>query len=665
MSSSMSRLALCAAFGMTVTRGVRITEMEDQDNQDDPEYRYEDCTIMMQALLKQSTWSDVMSPVMDGTYAITQGTTYLSVVDGGLSARGTDLGGANNHWVIKRLKWDFEVTSMPVWTVENEETGKYLSMNKNDQGLIEVGIKDECQDLKSMWHVHLDLNTFELTNAEFNLKLSSGEGLFAGTDFGQSDDTTHWSMEPTEKLGSRKREKALWQQWDVVKDTPFIKSATGWVNPNGSTLTWEYVCPGEKCYSAYAMSRDRLVALERIDESDRNYVTESRLTGMCDWTIDGLQGLLKNRPILHELQFQAQNEKWCPMQPLVHFARNLRDALMNECFNSCADTIERVFANVPCAADGEHDSLFVQAANESEQCAMMVPDNFDALADWVISKKCQKFPAPEILGFYHDHGHGTVEEEDDAAACQVPHYAAPFLKSKDGIKRHGPCPSGTACDCPGTWDYKMPDTSQIRSKAPKSSYIGKGAAHMSTLLGIGVSTFKTRFQLSFVTANIMPLIQRGALATTTLASIAALASGMPIIMGVTMGVVMSVTRARGAWRCAHDAGCWPQMPKMTQGKCRIPESAKEGHSKVWFLPPPGMQVRRKFFRKCVLEGCDLENDFAQTVGFSSDQKNVYNCQPMNFERMTPAQRINYIDAIAASGMEQEYDLAPARAATEE
>jgi len=71
MSSSMSRLALCAAFGMTVTRGVRITEMEDQDNQDDPEYRYEDCTIMMQALLKQSTWSDVMSPVMDGTYAIT------------------------------------------------------------------------------------------------------------------------------------------------------------------------------------------------------------------------------------------------------------------------------------------------------------------------------------------------------------------------------------------------------------------------------------------------------------------------------------------------------------------------------------------------------------------------------------------------------------------
>lgn len=125
------------------------------------------------------------------------------------------------------------------------------------------------------------------------------------------------------------------------------------------------------------------------------------------------------------------------------------------------------------------------------------------------------------------------------------------------------------------------------------------------------------------------------------------------------------------FRCSSTVGCWPQQPdgvsvNGTSSACRLPAKAREGGSPVWFLPPPGLRLKHEM-GFCVLDKCEKSDRVAQTVGLVGDSSGyrpgkpyIYNCQPLAFEIMSAHQRQVFIDRLAESGIEDEYDLSNAR-----
>jgi len=87
-------------------------------------------------------------------------------------------------------------------------------------------------------------------------------------------------------------------------------------------------------------------------------------------------------------------------------------------------------------------------------------------------------------------------------------------------------------------------------------------------------------------------------------------------------------RSAVSWHCAASLNCWPVQPKRrreskTRNACRIPEEARKGGSKVWFLPPPGSKVRNKkgvrsVLGRCELVACETSDMMAERVGFGND-----------------------------------------------
>jgi hypothetical protein len=128
-------------------------------------------------------------------------------------------------------------------------------------------------------------------------------------------------------------------------------------------------------------------------------------------------------------------------------------------------------------------------------------------------------------------------------------------------------------------------------------------------------------------------------------------------------------------QCQSTLGCWPQAPILwgvsvngTRNACRLPEKAKEGGSPLWFLPPPGLHLKHSK-RLCVLEKCKKADMVAQTVGLGISKNsigryegkpNLYNCQLLSFDRMSPQQRVTFVQRLEDSGIEREYDLSIAR-----
>lgn len=247
--------------------------------------------------------------------------------------------------------------------------------------------------------------------------------------------------------------------------------------------------------------------------------------------------------------------------------------------------------------------------------------------------------------------------------CSVYHVEAATSKNAEDIVQVGTCPSGTKCQCPATWAFTRKTTPQYRTRTLANMFIEEGSAELPSLF----SSF-TMDSLTKVAGDVvLPGILAGTLTTAALGT--ALVSTTVVIASLS-SMIQSLFKKYQDWTCAKTVGCWPVLPsgnwrpwpKPGGAVCRVPQEAVRGGSRVWFLPPPGLMLSRVglFRRSCRFQQCEQhigEAARAQPVGFQgSIKQHVYNCQPLLFEAMNLKQQTAFVDALAATGVVDEYNM---------
>jgi len=143
-------------------------------------------------------------------------------------------------------------------------------------------------------------------------------------------------------------------------------------------------------------------------------------------------------------------------------------------------------------------------------------------------------------------------------------------------------------------------------------------------------------------------VQIAVYAKTLQAALLATPFGAPFLIQTGIALFGYMKHAI-TWKCGDSVGCWPKEPSRIRTEqqskaCRLPAETEKGGSKVWFMPPPGFTLfhRGGFFRRrCVLKYCSKKDMVEQRVEFGEARRNVYNCQPLPYDEMTPAQQGNY------------------------
>jgi len=578
-----------------------------------------DCEAELRPLVRSITYQDLFRPVLEATYTIREKGSDRYMTESGFDIKVTEAYG-QREWKLFRSK----LKGMPTYMFRQEKSRKYLvdNMDYAETSLawdlpaahwsLQLGSDGESYTIKNV-------HTSDVLTVEGTIVKVLPEGTRASGGFYSQSTTeaeqSQWILEESgSKAGGRFfKERQYKKQWRTTLQQIPIFPAT--------ELTWGAICPDKTCEAAYVAERTRLRQLGKISETKRNVVTETKVRGICDMTLAGLKQFARHPEVIRQLR--QGTSAVCPQDSLAEFGGSLRSALERECFtgeDNCVAAIDEHFGDVAeedCVSGGGHtqptemSKMFNAQLASDPRCAGVPADTVEGLKEFVMNSKCMTWHAPSPLWETEDKSPHHLAAYDNAGTCSG--------NSKATIAQSGTCPEGSKCKCPRTY-LKSRDTAEgIREEANIALWTS-AAVPASTLAG----SFERKSPF------------------------------------------FSLARGITGWSCQETVGCWPQRPEKTSTKttsraCRMPAKALEGGSQLWFLPPPMLRLKHSW-GKCVLEACKQEHVAAQQVGLVASKNtnkypgkaNVYNCQPLAFDEMTPKQQEDFLDALRASGAFEEY-----------
>jgi len=291
---------------------------------------------------------------------------------------------------------------------------------------------------------------------------------------------------------------------------------------------------------------------------------------------------------------------------------------------------------------------------QRQQCVDLPMDTKVSLVEWVMRRKCWVWDPPSPIWSPEDKGISPPPMNPEDA----PALFHPVCVALDGgvTAMHGPqfgvCPEGTSCRCPSNEVFKEKTLQEIRMGVGNSVFeqLTKGGVIQgaSMLAGSVMGEFGHPLLVaqSINSASQNNWAELGAIVTGAIGSAVAgkVAAGVGISMATTLIVaalpvyVLKKAVYASLKDCVHTLGCWPTQPVLVDGFCVLPDSAKEGGSPVWFLPPPGTQFQQTsgYMHECQIAACNPDELAQQQIGFHGAR--VLNCQPLSWENMNTVQQ---------------------------
>lgn len=620
------------------------------------------CVEMLRPVLLQVSYRQLFSPILNGQYRLRNKGTglYLQQGAGGDVEMSSDKDSKVTRWRLA-VKRNLQSDQMPTYSLKNIRGGGFLVTDNNQIHTLSRG----GQEID--WHLTLT----EEGDSYYIVNKASGMYLGHAGNPGGLDDTTgsapaavsshslseEWELvQYGNKLGGWFLKRQYKTQWrNVVQDLPILPG-------HGSRTTWGKLCRERQCADFYVVERERMVALQRIQENKRGVVAENKVRSLCDAKIPMLKDLVNDQDLIWEM-FSSQTGQGCNTRRLSEFGAATAHALEEECFNSCLGALAPLIEESGSCEDGASNwsSIWDQAIASNTQCAELPADSLEALARWQMEKKCWEWYPPSLLWVPKDDAPQALEFYDHLSACRVDP-----SRPDSPVDRVGVCPSGTVCECPKTSLNNKRTTPDRRGPSPMF-FVPSGSATEPSLATQQERTVRTKTQdnptMKFLVSGAV-----GAGVGAVAAAGAALA--LPgLAFGAAAGLIVSATTGHAKWSCEMATGCWPVDPVSTRTSeapqaCRYPEEARNGGSAVWFLPPPMFQLRHNGWG-CNLETCSAQDSREQKLGLHRDEgagdklfgkPNVYNCQMLKFEDMSADQKWKFLTALEASGVSREYNI---------
>lgn len=565
---------------------------------------------------------------------------------------------------MERLRWNPRKSTTPVYTIRNKKTRHYLSMSSEDVVVMKEKSSEEPASWWSMQLGDVDENgdvVYTIVNSKYNVTLSKGS-TFDAHVHAEAGGSDKFVIAPyKKKVGSWHRKKALKRQWEMVRDTPLLRPGGTFL----STMTWADACPD--CGDWYQMERNRLNEIGRLQEDARSVVRKSGVRGFCDWNVHQIVVFLKNHQLLTAMQQEGRYA--CINYQLDDYAKLLKEVVLSECFTECTEALKVGFSDYDCAKEPvaqvdleKHALRLENAFTASPQCTELPLDTVGDLTELAVKQVCWKWSPPNALWTRTDKDVKSLLASEGAGVCSLRSWDVKKSRNPKDIIQNGTCPEGSMCDCPETWLVKQPTAANIRNDDMRKYFFGAGAIQPEVFFTRMRKFFVGALQQQLARLNIMGLLLQGSLHTTSLFKVWMVITNENFLWAAGwVGVRGNIKNDKTKWRCADSVACWPAEPEREDGGvCRLGKEAAKGGSPLWFVPEAGLKFERKMFG-CDLEACSNEEMLHQVVGIDKeDGKTFYNCQPLNYEEMTNSQRQQFVDALSASGVENEYDLSVAR-----
>lgn len=602
------------------------------------------------------TVTDLFRPVLEGTYRIRShgsGESYLSAKDGSQSVvLLQDADSKKSYWKIRRSDSTSKVGLL--YEMENKDNGMMLNVDRS--GVIPKMILQLAED-----GIHFRVKVDD------RVLQSKGDSVSLGYD--SNGPEVLWNLEWVEGcvfscIRNRYRERV--RQWEQVANVPI------WF---GAKAKWSDMCgeTDQNCAASYAQVRGAFEMEGRIEETKKTrVVTSSTVRSVCDMPMNVLLAFSQVHSVLKSVSSVSDS---CSAESGVERQASFQKALEAECFDPChakmknalegGDLANPVTEKMGMCSDGsarESDAFYLEIVKHDE-CATLPSQTLEYLYDHSMKEKCWTWHPKSSLWVYNDHGPNDVASMDKGPVCKVDKN-----KGHDMIRREGICSEGTTCQCPRAVLVATKTTGQLRGDSHAFAFDRPGGALLASLISGRRKGLMKKTQENIVKS----LLKGGAFTATGLASKAFLGSLAPFATyKFVFNWLIKQSRKHAEWRCEDDLGCWPEQPKKTRVKgtrraCRMPNSAKNGGSPLYFLPPPGLMLKhrkRDLFRRCMITTCDHGDIMTQKVGFgrSADTggyrgvPNVYNCQPLNFEDMDSVQKGKFVQELSKT-VRTEHDL---------
>jgi len=590
---------------------LRVADDDEMDAEIDGELVVaEQCTEALRTVHRNFNYAKLFNPIFDGTYKIrnrASGKYLTGTKDGDLGTALHQVDTNCMHWKLKRVT----LAGMPVYTLQNEDSGRTLS--GHDGKVFSVRTK---QKKAPGWNPFKRAPLGEFAHWQLNL---GPDGVHYAIGTGKDADQV---MAPCEdglvELVKQSGQIEEWRndEWFLEKQESFLRRPR--TNKGGYVAQWPVagnmpVWAGTnytffqmtkdakfKGAEAYAALRKTYKIFSKVAETERRIVLANYVT-KCDAPTAMLTGFGFGLKLLQAMR--ATTGEACKELSLLNISIAFKEVASEACFDECIAAAEEETKDLPCRKPDNVTALLERIVS-LPACGTLPASTVEKLSEQVLMARCMKYAKPNLL---YSQEINFVAAADGNPFCSVDSKS----RSARDIKTLRQCYSGTTCQCPRTYLRTPKSYAALRYKG--DLMVPSGSGNLVTLL-------RGRITSAGRSAAIR-VVFRGMTVAAAVKSLPLSPSFLPI----AAWSIFKWVRIAAKWRCAQSLNCWPVQPKRqreakTRKACRLPEEARKGGSKVWFLPPPGIMVRNKkgvraIFGRCELTSCEARDMMRERVGF--------------------------------------------------